>query len=57
MDYNFKKLSEVEKIEEVPDAATVYVEVEGETKRVAKNKVGGTGAVFVDLSVPASQPK
>lgn len=50
MDYNFKKLSEVEKIEEVPDAATVYVEVEGETKRVAKNKVGGTGSVFVDLS-------
>lgn len=56
MTYDFKKLSEVEKIEEVPDEATVYVEVNGETKRVVKNKVGGTGAVFVDLSVPSSNP-
>ena len=49
MAYEFKKLSEVEKLEEVPETATVYVEVNGETKRVDKKKVGGTGAIFVKL--------
>lgn len=51
MAYEFKKLSDVEKLEKVPDTATVYVEVDGETKRVDKKKVGGTGSVFVDLKV------
>lgn len=51
MAYEFKKLSDVEKLEEIPETATVYVEVEGETKRVDKKMVGGTGALFVNLKM------
>ena len=54
MAYEFKRLSEVEKLEEIPETATVYVEVNGETKRVAKDLVGvskGGGSLFVDVTM------
>lgn len=51
MAYNFKKLSEVDKVEEITDTTSVYVEVNGETKRVAKDKVGGASGVIVELGL------
>lgn len=51
MAYNFKKLSEVDKVEEITDTTSVYVEVNGETKRVAKDKVGGASGLIVDLGI------
>lgn len=39
----FKKLSEVEKIESTSDNATVLVEDGGEIKRVPKSELGGAG--------------
>ena len=44
----FKKLSEVELIEEVSDGATVLVEDGGEIKRVPKSAVGGAMTVVVE---------
>lgn len=51
MAYNFKKLSEVDKVEEITNTTSVYVEVNGETKRVAKDKVGGASGLIVDLGI------
>lgn len=51
MAYSFKKLSEVDKVEEITDTTSVYVEVNGETKRVAKDKVGGASGVIVELGL------
>ena len=53
MAYEFKKLSEVEKIEELNDSASVLVEDGGEVKRVAKDKVGG-GSGGYDMVIAAS---
>lgn len=39
----FKKLSEVEKIESASDNASVLIEDDGEIKRVPKSEVGGRG--------------
>lgn len=47
----FKKLSEVELIEEVSDGATVLVEDGGEIKRVPKSEVGGASAVVIEMAV------
>ena len=45
----FKKLSEVERIETVSDNATVLVEEDGEIKRVPKKEVGGAGGYVIRL--------
>lgn len=39
--YNFRKLSEVEQLETVPENANAIVEVDGEIKRVAGGGLGG----------------
>lgn len=57
MAYNFKKLSEVDKVEEITDTTSVYVEVNGETKRVAKDKVGGASGLIVDLGITTNDSK
>lgn len=44
MAYEFQKLSEIEKVSDVTDDTSVYVEINGDIKRVAKNKVGGDPA-------------
>lgn len=41
--YNFRKLSEVEQLETVPENANAIVEVDGEIKRVAGGGLGGSG--------------
>lgn len=45
MAYEFKKLSEVEALNEVPDGANALVEVGGEIKRVPGNGLGGAGGI------------
>lgn len=44
-DFEFKRLSEVENLTEVPEDATVLVEVDGSIKRISKHEVGGKGTV------------
>lgn len=41
MDYEFKKLAEVESLSEVPENATVLAEVNGLVKRVPSSGLGG----------------
>lgn len=41
MSYEFKKLSEVESLSEVPETATVLAEVDGTIKRIPSNGLGG----------------
>lgn len=41
MSYEFKRLSEVEALDEVPDGATVLAEVGGQIKRVPGSGLGG----------------
>lgn len=41
--YNFRKLSEVEQLETVPENANAIVEVDGEIKRVPGAGLGGAG--------------
>lgn len=45
MAYEFKKLSEVEALNEVPDGANALIEVGGEIKRVPGNGLGGAGGI------------
>lgn len=42
MNYEFKKLSEVESLNEVPENATVLAEVDGTIKRIPSSGLGGT---------------
>lgn len=44
MAYTFKKLAEVEEIQEVPETARAFVEVDGEVKRAPYGAGGGAGA-------------
>ena len=46
----FKKLSEVERVETTSNNATVLVEEGGEIKRVPKSAVGGAGGYVIRLS-------
>ena len=48
MAYTFKKLAEVEEIQEAPETARAFVEVDGEVKR-APYGAGGGGAKIDDL--------
>ena len=41
---DFKKLSEVDLVEEVSNTANVLIEENGQIKRVSKTKVGGAGS-------------
>lgn len=45
MSYEFKKLSEVEALTEVPEGATVLAEVGGAIKRIPGEGLGGGGGV------------
>lgn len=45
MAYEFKKLSEVEALSEVPENATVLAEVDGSIKRIPSNGLGGAGGI------------
>lgn len=47
----FKKLSEVEKLETASDDASVLVEEGGEIKRVPKKEVGGAGGYVATLTI------
>lgn len=51
MAVEFKKLSEVEKIEELSDTASVLVEDGGEVKRVLKDAVGGGSGGGYDVII------
>jgi hypothetical protein len=42
MNYEFKKLSEVESLNEVPENATVLAEVDGSIKRIPSSGLGGS---------------
>ena len=42
MEYTFKKLADVEALTEVPEAATVIAEVDGEIKRIPGSGLGGS---------------
>lgn len=42
MNYEFKKLSEVESLSEVPENATVLAEVDGSIKRIPSSGLGGS---------------
>lgn len=41
MNYEFKKLADVESLNEVPEVATVFAEVNGEVKRIPSSGLGG----------------
>ena len=41
MNYEFKKLADVEALPEVPEVATVFAEVNGEVKRIPSSGLGG----------------
>lgn len=43
MSYEFKRLSDVEALPEVPEGATVLAEVNGAIKRIPGNGLGGAG--------------
>ena len=45
MAYEFKKLSEVEALDAVPEGASVLAEVGGEIKRVPGEGLGGSGTI------------
>lgn len=47
---DFVKLSEVTKLEEVNDTASVLVEENGEIYRVPKTQVGGSKGMIVKLT-------
>lgn len=48
MTYTFKRLAEVEEIQEAPETANAFVEVDGKVKR-APYRAGGGGAKINDL--------
>lgn len=45
MAYEFKRLSDVEALSEVPENATVLAEVDGSIKRIPSNGLGGAGGI------------
>lgn len=45
MAYEFKKLGEVEVLEEVPEGANALIEVGGDIKRVPGSGLGGGGGI------------
>jgi hypothetical protein len=45
MAYNFKNLADVELLEEVPEEATAFVELNGSIKRVPSKGLGGEGGI------------
>ncbi len=45
MSYNFKNLAEVELLNEVPENATAFAEVDGVVKRVPSKGLGGAGSI------------
>ena len=51
--YDFKKLSEVELLSEVPDGASAFVEVNGDVKRVPGSGLGGGGVATAILRYSA----
>lgn len=44
--YEFTKLGEVEKLEEVPEGANAFIEVDGAVKRVPGDGLGGSGGAI-----------
>lgn len=53
---DFVKLSEVTKLEEVNDTASVLVEENGEIYRVPKTQVGGSKGMIVKLTAYLNVP-
>lgn len=51
--YDFKKLSEVELLSEVPEGASAFVEVDGDVKRVPGSGLGGGGVATAILRYSA----
>lgn len=49
MSYDFKKLSEVDILDEITDEATVLVEDGGDVKRTSMSNIKGSGCVAVDV--------
>ena len=47
MAYNFKRLSDVESLAEVPESATVLAEVDGSIKRIPSAGLGGGKSLIV----------
>lgn len=47
MAYEFKKIADTEVLTEVPETATVMVEVDGEIKRASGSQLGGGGGLSV----------
>lgn len=47
--YDFKKLSDVELLTEVPEGASAFVEVDGDVKRVPGSGLGGGGVATAIL--------
>lgn len=52
MNYEFKKLGEVEALSEVPENATVLAEVDGSIKRVPSNGLGGGSGNTLVITSP-----
>lgn len=50
MNYEFKKLGEVEALNEVPENATVLAEVDGAIKRIPGNGLGGGNTLVITSS-------
>ena len=57
MAYEFKKLSEVEALDAVPEGASVLAEVDGAIKRVPGEGLGGSGTIpefdLIAMGLPA----
>lgn len=53
MAYDFQKLADVELLEEVPEGATAFVEVDGNVKRVPGSGLGGGGIATAILRMSA----
>lgn len=50
MNYEFKKLGEVEALNEVPENATVLAEIDGAIKRIPSNGLGGGNTLVITSS-------
>lgn len=55
MSYEFKKLSEVEALTEVPEGATVLAEVGGAIKRIPGEGLGGGGGLLITLDMTGDE--
>ena len=53
----FKKLSEVDILEEAAETAYVLVEENGEIYRVPKTAIGGAQGMVVELTAAVREPK